>query len=109
MNDLGIEILNNTCEFSYDRDGETIWGTCLFTMEEDLDRHFDISVENVTAYCYAGETEIPYKLSENEIYLLCDGIFDVANDLCLWERQQEAERSYWDELNSDEKRYENRL
>lgn len=107
MKDLSIELTGEFCDFGFERNEEIIWGSCSFTMLPDLDGHFEVSIDNIVAYFYAGETEIEYKLNESEIDAICEGIFSVANDLCLWEKQQEYERDYWDELNSEEEYYGN--
>jgi len=109
MNDLSIELNEAYCDFGYERNEQIIWGSCSFTMRPELHGHFEVSIDNIVAYFYAGETEVPYILNENEIDAICEGIFDVANDLCLWEKQEQIEREYWDELNADEQRYGERL
>lgn len=82
-----IDLEKDTCNFYFEKNGTDVWGTCLFTLSPDLDGWFSVQVENVVAYIDAGETEIPYKLTDDETYKLCGEIEEEASNQMLWEER----------------------
>ena len=101
-----VELNGNKCEFSFSRSESVgIWGTCTFNMQDDLDGHFTVDVDDIEAFFDAGETELPIKLTEYEIDMLCEWIFEEANELNLWEDLQQMERDWMDEYNREDEEY----
>ncbi len=82
-----VDLEKDTCYFSFERNGLDVWGSCLFILSPDLDGWFRVEVENVVAYLDAGETELPYKLTDDETYNLCEAIEEQASNQMLWEER----------------------
>jgi len=92
-----VELSDYFCQFSFSR-SETmdIWGSCMYTLVDDLDDNFFVEVDNIEAFYDAGETELPVKLTEYEIDLLCEWIYEEANQRNMWEDFRDVDREWMD-------------
>lgn len=82
-----VNLERDTCYFSFEKNGLDIYGSCLFILTPDLDGWFSVAVENVICYMDAGETELPYEITDDETYNLCEAIEQEAGNQMLWEER----------------------
>jgi len=78
---------DHTCHYDLTRNNSTyIYGSCIYTLVDDLDGSFKVELEDILAYVDEGETEgieIPLTLKEQD--MLAEEIWHTAQAMDLWD------------------------